>query len=142
MNQMLYNRLIAAEGVDQREEEDRLQALFAQIERIIREVPGIEFHHLQPGQLGNYAQKLEWNAYLYVRAQDRVFPFRVAIEPGRHSQFRLKIHPDLEDPTDHTLLVNLRQVMALQMSANETCLRLNYWNHRKEEPVVARIRRQ
>ncbi len=139
MNSLLYNRLVAAEGIDQHEEETRLEALFAQIKRVVRGLVGIEFHHLQPGEIGHF-RKMEWNAYLYLRAQDRVFPFRVVIEPGRHSSFRLKIHPDLEQLTDFTVLNALSAVMRLQLQADDLYLRLNHWHDHKEEPVFARVR--
>jgi hypothetical protein len=131
----MYDKILRDEGIDPKEEEQRLTALFAQITRVVKSLPGVMFYHLQAGELGKFG-RMEWNAWLYVREQDRVFPFRVAIEPGRHSQFRLRIHPDLEVPNDITVLSALREVMREQMTgADSMCLRLRYWNDNKEEPV-------
>jgi hypothetical protein len=143
MNKGMYDKILREEGIDPREEERRLTALFAQIDRVVKSLPGVMFYHLQAGELGKLkGNRVEWNAWLYVREQDRVFPFRCAIEPGRHSQFRLRIHPDLEVPNDTTVLSALREVMREQMTGVDSMyLRLRYWNDNKEEPVFARAQR-
>jgi hypothetical protein len=130
-----FDKLLREEKLDPSEEESRLRALFAQIERCVRNLPGVLFYHLEPGELGHFG-KMEWNAWLYVREQDRVFPFRVAVEPGRHSQFRMRIHPDMENPTDVTILTYLREIMRDQMTGVDSLyLRLRYWNDNNGEPI-------
>ena len=128
-------KLIRAEGSDPVEEESRLKGLFAQIERCVAKLPGVLFYHLEPGEMGAFG-RIEWNAWLYVREQDRVFPFRVAVEPGRHSQFRIRINPDMGNPTDTTIITALRDIMREQMTGVDSMyLRLRYWNDNKEEPI-------
>lgn len=136
-----YDNILREEGLDPREEETRLTALFEQITRVVKALPGVTFYHLQPGELGHFG-KMEWNAYLYVHAQDRVFPFRLAIEPGRHSQFRLRVHPDNESLTDLTVMTALRDIMREQMSGVDSMyLRLRYWQDNCNEPLMSRHRR-
>jgi hypothetical protein len=129
-------KLIAEEGIDPREEESRLGTLFAQIEQVVRTLPGISFEHLEPGEMGLF-RGVEWNAWLYMRETDRVFPFRLAVEPGRNSRFRMRVHPDMERPTETTLKTWLAEIMREQINAgvDEMVIRLRYWNDNREEPV-------
>lgn len=129
------DRFFADEKLDPREERSRLSALFAQIERVVTTLPGVLFYHLEPGEIGKLG-KMEWNAWLYVRDQDRVFPFCVAIESGRHSNFRLRINPDMENPTDVTIVTALRDIMRNQMTGVDAMyIRQRYWDDNREEPI-------
>lgn len=128
-------KLIRDEELDPVEEASRLSVLFGQIKRCVSKLPGVEFHHLEPGEIGTFG-RVEWNAWLYVRKEDRVFPFRIAIQAGRHSQFRLRFHPDTENPTEVTILTALRDIMRDQMTGVDAMfVRMRYWNEKREEPI-------
>lgn len=136
MNDRAYNKLLREEGTDPREEATRLRVLFEQMERVVRALPGIMFYHLEPGDVGTFG-KMEWNAWLYVPAQDRVFPFKVSVDPRKTTQYCLRVHPDMEQPTDFTVRAWLQDIMRQQMTAgvDGMCLRLRYWQDEKEEPL-------
>ena len=115
---------------------------------MVQSLPGITFHHLQPGDIGTFrtdSRRIFWNCWLHWREQDRVFPLRIVIEPGRNTdtEFMLRVHPDMERPTDLTVLTWVRQVMTEQVKYHvDGChLRLRYWQDNKEEdfrPLSAR----
>jgi hypothetical protein len=134
------DKLMRDEPIDPVEEEIRLTDVFARIARCMKELPGMEFHHLEPGEIGHLG-RIEWNAWVYVRGEDRVFPFRVAMESGRHSQFRMRFNPDMGSPTDVTIKTALRDIMREQMTGVDAMfVRMRYWNDNREEPI-RRVRR-
>lgn len=129
------DRIIRDEQLDPAVEEALLSEAFARIQRCVGKLPGTEFHHLEPGELGTLG-RIEWNAWLYVRSEDRVFPFRIAFETGRHSRYRMRFNPDLGAPTDVTITTALRDIMREQMTGVDAMfVRMRYWNDNREEPI-------
>lgn len=138
MNNRAYDKLLREEGTDPHEEATRLRALFAQMERVVAGIKGMTFYHLEPGTVGKFSRRLEWNAYLYLREQDQVFPFKVSVETGKTSQFNLRVHPDMEEPTDFTVRSWLQDIIRQQLTAgvDGMCLRMRYWTEHSEEPIA------